>query len=427
MLKRILSLLILIGIANAGLITERVYFTPSANGQYLSANMIIVGSTNTVSANKLNGIVINAGSKGLTVNSIINTITLNVTAINAGNASLLAGARIEVASKANNTLGINPELSLNNSGVAGYLSQLGLGYARYGANMPAVIGFTQRSNSGGGYGDILFATRAVNTDTAPTERMRLTGEGNVSIGTAYTADYDSTTPRLKVSSSAANLQAITVAGGSPISGWTADSHSGAIRFGSWNINGDIAYDADGTNGFHIRDNWSSNGKVVLGVGATSVLYVRDTNGGNVGIRVVAPSTALEVAGTVSANLITGSGVYGTYVPTLYNTTSINVTAVTFGTTMWSRVGNMVTVAGSVSITQRTTLLLSRISITLPIPSTFTSIYDASGVASLSPSGIISVGAGILANNGYTYVVMDWSGYPGTANDVWNYRFSYIVK
>ena len=75
--------------------------------------------------------------------------------------------------------------------------EIGLGYSAATGitNIPAIIGYLQTSTSGYTYGDIYFATRSVTTDTAPTERMRITSGGNVGINTSspsYTLDVNGT-------------------------------------------------------------------------------------------------------------------------------------------------------------------------------------------------------------------------------------------
>ena len=61
-------------------------------------------------------------------------------------------------------------------------------------NSPAYIGYEEVSTSGDTYGDLTFYTRSVTTDTAPTERMRITSAGAVRVskgGTAFTPlSYD---------------------------------------------------------------------------------------------------------------------------------------------------------------------------------------------------------------------------------------------
>jgi hypothetical protein len=60
------------------------------------------------------------------------------------------------------------------------------------------MGFQEKSTAGSGKGDLIFGTRNVTTDTVPSERMRITSDGNVGIGT--------TTPssRLQVSGAISN-------------------------------------------------------------------------------------------------------------------------------------------------------------------------------------------------------------------------------
>ena len=50
-------------------------------------------------------------------------------------------------------------------------------------NSPAYIGYEEASTSGDTYGDLTFYTRSVTTDTAPTERLRISSDGSVGIGT----------------------------------------------------------------------------------------------------------------------------------------------------------------------------------------------------------------------------------------------------
>jgi hypothetical protein len=63
------------------------------------------------------------------------------------------------------------------------LQSIGFGYVTGGSNPPGEIGFVTRTTSGFTYGDFVIGTRTVTTDTAVSECMRITAEGNVSIGT----------------------------------------------------------------------------------------------------------------------------------------------------------------------------------------------------------------------------------------------------
>lgn len=59
-----------------------------------------------------------------------------------------------------------------------YTAQIAFGY--YSGTFtyaPAAIGFTPTTGAASGYGDLTFNTRALTTDTAPLERMRITSDG----------------------------------------------------------------------------------------------------------------------------------------------------------------------------------------------------------------------------------------------------------
>ena len=77
-----------------------------------------------------------------------------------------------------------------NARSGGYLNQYGqicFGYT--GNYATAAIGFLPTLASGNTKGDLVFATRDVTTDTAPTERVRITSAGYVGIGTSSPTNY----------------------------------------------------------------------------------------------------------------------------------------------------------------------------------------------------------------------------------------------
>jgi hypothetical protein len=84
------------------------------------------------------------------------------------------------------TLGEALYLRLNDSnGQSGMRTEIGMGYGIPGTQTytPAVIGYVQTIGTANTYGDLYFATRGVTTDTAPTERARITSDGNLLVGT----------------------------------------------------------------------------------------------------------------------------------------------------------------------------------------------------------------------------------------------------
>jgi hypothetical protein len=84
------------------------------------------------------------------------------------------------------TLGEALYLRLNDSnGQSGMRTEIGMGYGIPGTQTytPAVIGYVQTIGTANTYGDLYFATRGVTTDTAPTERARITSGGDLLVGT----------------------------------------------------------------------------------------------------------------------------------------------------------------------------------------------------------------------------------------------------
>jgi hypothetical protein len=74
-------------------------------------------------------------------------------------------------------------LLIENNGSVGNVSQIGLGYTFSSTNHPIAIAAVTTSGSGSTRADLVFATRDLTTDVAPTERARIDSSGNVGIGT----------------------------------------------------------------------------------------------------------------------------------------------------------------------------------------------------------------------------------------------------
>lgn len=72
-------------------------------------------------------------------------------------------------------------LSLNSQDQSNDLMQIGFGY-RNSINFPAVIGYHRVGSGTHTNGDLIFATRSVTTDTAPSVRMRILADGTVRFG-----------------------------------------------------------------------------------------------------------------------------------------------------------------------------------------------------------------------------------------------------
>jgi hypothetical protein len=75
-------------------------------------------------------------------------------------------------------------ISIYNPTNIGAYSQISFGYTPSTTNSSAYMGYVSTNQGSNGYGDLVFGTRAVNTDTQPSERMRITSGGNFGFGTS---------------------------------------------------------------------------------------------------------------------------------------------------------------------------------------------------------------------------------------------------
>ena len=125
----------------------------------------------------------------------------------------------------------------------------------------------------------------------------------------------------------------------------------------------------------------------------------------------------DASGTLSAT--TAAATSGTYTPTI--TLVSNAASSTARVCQYMRVGSVVTVSGYVTVTATTPAVSSRIYMTLPISSSFTSTAQAGGAGGV-PGGA-NIGTVIFANSTATTVSMDFLPVAG-ATDYW---FSYTYQ
>ena len=111
--------------------------------------------------------------------------------------------------------------------------------------------------------------------------------------------------------------------------------------------------------------------------------------------------------------------FGTYLPVLVNTS--NLTASTAFTCQYSRVGNVVMVAGRVGVQPAVAGLSCLLNISLPIPSTLVG-NDLSGVAAAQPPSVIA--PGVISDNTTTAAL----GFIASIIFPYTYRFmfSYLI-
>jgi len=176
---------------------------------------------------------------------------------------------------------------------------------------------------------------------------------------------------------------------------------------SWQILNDINADGTTINQLDILN----NGTTRMSIASTGAITFSNLAG--TGSRMV----VADASGTLSAASIVTSG---TYTPTIGLTA--NASAATGRVCQYMRVGSVVTVSGYVSVTATTPGVYSRISMTLPVASTFTNSSQAGGsggaiLGQNSPCTIFALASA-------TTVSMDINITSSGSNDYW---FSYTYQ
>jgi len=184
-------------------------------------------------------------------------------------------------------------IALYNPTNVGAYSQISFGYTSSTTNASAYIGYVSTNQASNGFGDLVFGTRAVSTDTQPTERMRITSGGNVGIGTT------SPTGKLDVLSTyASDVTAQTV---------LRDNTGVALNFGGTASGFKFiqAQDAGGASTFYNLLLNPRGGNVLIGT----------TTDNSFRLQVLASGAPMMSLATSSAT--------GGYLEVRYNTSSVN--------------------------------------------------------------------------------------------------------
>ena len=239
--------------------------------------------TSTASGN--NGFEVGIGTSSqaflwLAENSHMEFATNNVERMRIDSSGLTTIKRTGITgvAKADMTLQIGYE------GNNGQNNLIGFGYNAQ-TNIPAYIGYTTTSGSGSTKGDLVFGTRDVTTDSAPSERMRIDSSGRIMIN----------------QSSNITGQILQVNGFIDIT----KSTSNAIRFfDNTTFRGGLGLDSWATGGSASNMTMFCEGEfgIVTGGGNTRKL-VMDTSG-KVGIGVTDPDAKLEIKGTGASTGLT---------------------------------------------------------------------------------------------------------------------------
>ena len=151
-----------------------------------SANMVFDGSTLTTLNLAYTGTltggtgVVNLGSgqfyKNASGNVGIGTTTPNTKLVP------LSSTGVPLSSYTNTSAVFQGAYGVGNGGAIGF------DCASNSTNYPTGIGYVVTNNAGYTLGDMVFGTRSVTTDTAPTERMRISSTGSVGIGVSSPAN-----------------------------------------------------------------------------------------------------------------------------------------------------------------------------------------------------------------------------------------------
>jgi hypothetical protein len=155
--------------------------------------------------------------------------------------------------------------------------------------------------------------------------------------------------------------------------------------------------------------------------------------GFLGVITAAPTCAVDVTGGIKTSRVTvttpattdGNVFSGLYTPAQVSTNT-NVASVTFGASYYMRVGNMVTVIGSVSITATASATDTILLMSLPIASNFSSSRNLSGTGASTSTGVYgSVPAAILGDT--TDDCAQFRLRPTSTSAVaYQYSFTYLV-
>ena len=166
--------------------TGRFLYTANFNNNTLVQHIInnfSAGSANV--ANLTVSTITSSSNLSIGSNNGITAVYVD-TSQNVGIGTTSTSAKLSVSLGGVSTLGqqSNQALALLGGGSNNQLCQIGMGYGTGVTYTPTAIGSITTTQTGYTIADLIFATRSVNTDTAPSERMRINSDGRVYSGSA---------------------------------------------------------------------------------------------------------------------------------------------------------------------------------------------------------------------------------------------------
>lgn len=230
-----------------------------------------------------------AGTVG---NSVISESASNI-----GIGTAVPSAKLDVTAVETSTIGTSVGVNIQDGNARNIGDLYQVGFASVFPNKPqSVFGAVVTSSWSYGKSDLFFATRDVITNTAPTERMRITSNGSVGIGTMTpNARLDVTSSETTTignslalniqDANARNIGDLYQIGFASVSPSKPQAVFGAVVTSSWSYGKSDLF-------FATRD--------VISDTAPSE-RMRITSAGNVGIGTTSPTAKLDVAGNINVS------------------------------------------------------------------------------------------------------------------------------
>lgn len=321
---------------------------------------------------------------------------LNLGAIN-GSVSLGGDAQFIKDASGNVGIGVSPLARLHVKGSSGVTTMV----ESTGANSFLTYKDVATTNAPGwgSQGDLMVGY------TDGVERVRIDASGNLGIGVVPNASI-----RLDVQGPAAAAGRASIRAVAGQSAYLSIAGN-ALTPGSasFDLQQDGSGNVDVLNRSNTRVSFYSNNTERLRLNADGSLYgtALHNNGGTGG------STQQYIAS-------------GTYTPTQPGASG-NVASTTPGKAQWLRIGNVVTVTGSVAVDPTAANTATFFQLSLPITSDLTATTDLAGTAAFVDVSDVPVVARILADTAGNAAQFSTRSSADTASNTWYYTYSYEVK